>query len=186
MKNDFILASGSPRRKDILEKAGFKFDIIKSNYDEKMDNLDFSVSKIELNAQKKAQDVATRYPNDAILSADTVVVLDNHIFGKPKSRDDAYEMLKNLSGKTHFVLTAICLISNDKIYTTHTKTDVTFNQLSDKMIYDYIDNFKPYDKAGAYGIQELPPNYVKSTNGDIETVIGLSLTAVKELLRNIK
>ena len=62
-------------------------------------------------------------------------------------------MLKKLSGKTHFVLTAICLISNDKIYTTHTKTDVTFNQLSDKMIYDYIDNFKPYDKAGAYGIQ---------------------------------
>lgn len=183
---NIILASGSPRRKEILEHAGLKFTIEKSNFDEKLENFDFSKEKIEYIACQKGKEVAERFPDNIIISADTVVVFDNKIFTKPKDKQDAFNMLKILSGQTHFVQTSVCIIYNGKIFTESTKTFVTFNNLSDSMINSYIDNFKPFDKAGAYGIQELPDYFVKNIDGDIENVIGISSIIVKNMLQNIK
>lgn len=182
---NIILASGSPRRKEILEHAGINFTIQKSNFDEKMENLDFSEEKIEQIACQKGKEVSKRFPNDIIISADTVVVLDNKIFTKPKTKDDAFGMLKTLSGKTHFVQTSVCIIYGEKNLITSTKTFVTFNILTDEMINNYIENFKPFDKAGSYGIQELPEGFVNNIDGDLENVIGIPSFVVKDMLQNV-
>lgn len=182
---NIILASASPRRKQILENAGIKFTTEPSNFDEKMENLNFSSQKIEDIACQKGLEVSKRFPDDIIISADTVVVFDNKIFTKPKNKEHAFGMLKTLSGKTHFVQTSVCIIYNEKTFVKSTKTFVTFNTLSDDMINDYIEKFKPLDKAGAYGIQELPDNFVNNIDGDLENVIGISSTVVKDMLQNI-
>lgn len=182
---NIILASGSPRRKEILEHAGINFSIQKSNFDEKIDDLEFSKEKIEEIAYQKGKEVAKRFPNDIIISADTVVVLDNKIFIKPKDKNDAFGMLKTLSGKTHFVLTSVCIIYKEKTLINSVITFVTFNDLSDGMINHYIETCKPFDKAGAYGIQELPEGFVNNIDGDIENVIGISSKVVKAMLQNV-
>lgn len=178
-----ILASGSPRRKQILENAGLIFEIHASNFDEKLKSHDFSKEIIEQFAFNKAKDVAEKFKNDIVISADTVVVYDNKIFMKPKNKEDAFGMLKTLSGKTHFVQTSICMLYGDEKHIKSVKTYVTFNDLSDELINYYIENYKPFDKAGAYGIQELPEGFIKSVYGDYENVIGISSTIVKEMLR---
>ncbi len=181
-----VLASKSPRRKQILEKAGFKFIIIPSNYDEKLPHSKFTPEMIAELAFKKAAETAARCDkNSLILGADTVVVHKEHVLGKPKSKDDARKMLEELSDDTHYVVTGVCLIDNStgKIYKTYVITYVTFNELSDKMINDYIEQFNPMDKAGAYGIQELPDGFVKSVDGEFDNVIGLPSKIVTELIK---
>lgn len=183
---DLILASASPRRKEILSKAGLIFEIIPSKYDEKLDSKIFSYKKIETLALNKALEVNNRVTKSAlIISADTVVILDNTILTKPKDYNDAFNMLKALSDRIHHVVTSICIIDSDteKQIVKSVTTKVEFNPLSSKMISDYIINFKPYDKAGAYGIQELPSDFVKNVDGSFENVIGISSKAVKELIQ---
>lgn len=180
-----ILASGSPRRREILKKAGLEFEIHPSAYEEVLGNLNFTPEKIETLAYNKALSVANEISGKAIIiGADTVVVLNNHILTKPKDKSDAFNMLKSLSDKDHQVVTGICVINkyDDKAVITHDTTTVRFEELTDKMIDDYIDNFKPFDKAGAYGIQELPDGYVKYVNGSLENVIGLSSKTVLKIL----
>ena len=182
-----VLASKSPRRKQILEKAGFEFTILPSNYDEKLPEGEFSPEMIAELAFKKVEDTAARCDkNSLILGADTVVVHKNHVLGKPKTQNDAYDMLKELSNDTHYVVTGVCLIDNTtgRIYKTHVITYVTFNPLSDDMINNYIEEFNPMDKAGAYGIQELPDGFVKSVDGEFDNVIGLPSKVVVELIKN--
>ena len=179
-----ILASGSPRRRQLLKHAGLDFEVHPSDYEEELDNNIFTNEKIEKLAYNKAIDVADKYSEGIIIGADTVVVLDNKILTKPRDRADAFVMLKSLSGVEHHVVTGICVI--DK-YTGETKirhvtTTVEFENLTDDMINYYIDNFKPFDKAGAYGIQELPKGYVKSVSGSFENVIGLCTNTVIQML----
>ncbi len=181
MRN-LVLASKSPRRKEILKKAGFIFDIVKSDYEEELDNKEFSYKKIETLAKNKAFGALNNIKKPAlIISADTVVILDNKILTKPIDRDDAFKTLKSLSNRIHEVVTSICILDSitQKYVLNSVTTKVEFNHFSNEMINFYIDNYKPYDKAGAYGIQELPDGYLNNIIGDIENVIGLSSNAVK-------
>lgn len=180
-----ILGSSSPRRADILEKLKLDFEIIPSSYVEPHDQTDFSYAYVEDLAYNKALDVAKNIQDEAlVIGADTIVVLDNKILGKPKDRNDAYNMWKSLSGKTHFVVTSIAIINSKNLTSKikSTTTYVTFENLTDKQIEYYIENFKPFDKAGAYGIQELPSGYVKSFDGSLDNVIGLPSKTLLELL----
>ncbi|MBQ8668860.1 septum formation protein Maf [bacterium] len=181
-----ILGSSSPRRADILEKLKLDFEIIPSSYVEPHDQTDFSYAYVEDLAYNKALDVAKNLKEEAlVIGADTIVVLDNKILGKPIDKDDAYKMWKNLSGKTHFVVTSIAVINskNLKSKVKSTTTYVTFENLTNSQIEYYIENFKPFDKAGAYGIQELPDGYVKSFDGSFDNVIGLPSETLLELLQ---
>ena len=180
-----ILASSSPRRQDLLKKAKYNFEIIPSPYIEDHTRTDFSYEFIEKLAENKVLAVIPLAPKPAvIIGADTVVVLDNKILGKPQGREGAFEMLKKLSGKTHSVVTSIAVANSatKQIIKKSTTSYVTFEKLSDKQIKEYIDNFNPVDKAGSYGIQEMPPGYIKSYSGSLENIIGLDTSVLKSLI----
>ena len=182
-----ILASGSPRRRELLKHAGLEFEIIPSQYEEVLDDNIFTPEKIENLAYNKALDVAQKSDNNSIIiGADTVVVLNDKILTKPHDRKDAFIMLKSLSGVPHHVVTGICVIdkTQNKTKIEHVTTTVEFENLSDDMINYYIDNFKPFDKAGAYGIQEMPKGYIKSVDGSLENVIGLCTKTVLKMLQD--
>jgi septum formation protein len=181
-----ILGSSSPRRADILKKLKLDFEITPSSYVEPHDRTDFSYAYVENLAYNKALDVAKKQTKSSkVIGADTIVVINNKILGKPKDRADAIQMLKILSGKTHFVVTSIALIDVPSMACKikSTTTYVTFENLTDNQIEFYIDNFKPFDKAGAYGIQELPEGYVKDFDGELDNVIGLPAKTLLELLQ---
>ena len=182
-----ILASNSPRRREILKSAGIDFEIIPSNYDEVLDTDNFSYETIENLAYNKAIDVANRTNNNSIIiGADTVVVLNNKILTKPKDREDAISIIKSLSNIEHKVVTAICIIDKykEQVNIKTVTTKVHFSNLTEEMITYYVDNYKPYDKAGAYGIQELPPEYIKYVDGSLENVIGLCSKTVLKMIEN--
>ncbi len=178
MVGKIILASSSPRRADILKKHNIEFEIIPSPYVEDHSRTDFSYDYIENLAYNKAKAVVPLVKEPSlIIGADTIVVLDGKILGKPNGYNDgAFEMLKSLSDKTHHVVTAIAVINSvtgdSRIKST--TSEVTFEQLTDEQIKFYIDKFKPFDKAGSYGIQEMPEGYIKSFTGDLENIIGIS------------
>lgn len=181
-----ILGSSSPRRADILKTLKLDFEIIPSSYVEPHDQTEFSYDFVENLAYNKALNVAQNINEDAVvIGADTIVVINNKILGKPKDRKEAVEMLKELSGRTHFVVTSIavinCLTKKSRIKST--TTYVTFENLSAEKINYYVDKFKPFDKAGAYGIQELPDGYIKKVEGSFDNVIGLPSKTLMELLQ---
>ncbi|MCD8378467.1 MAG: Maf family protein [Candidatus Gastranaerophilales bacterium] len=182
-----ILASNSPRRKELLKNVVPVFEVHPSKYEETLDTKEFSYKKIETLALNKAKKTADEITNNAvIIGADTVVVLNNKILTKPADRNDAINMIKSLSNVEHQVVTSICII--DK-YTNSVKiksvtTKVHFAELTEKMVETYVDTYKPFDKAGAYGIQELPPEFVKYIDGSIENVIGLCTETVLSMLEN--
>lgn len=173
-----ILASNSPRRKEILKSLNIKFEIIPSNYDEPINENDsFSYEKIENIALNKAKSILNQIKNPSvIISADTVVVNDNKVLLKPKNQKNAFNILKSLSNKKHQVVTSVCIYDTrpNSFITYSTTTNVYFNKLSDKQIKNYILNYKPYDKAGAYGIQELPDGFIQKIEGSFSNVVGLS------------
>ena len=173
-----ILASNSPRRKEILKNLNINFEIIPSNYDEPINENDiFSYQKIENIALNKAKSILNQIKTSSlIISADTVVVNDNKVLLKPKNQQNAFNILKSLSNKKHKVVTSVCLYEteNNKYITYSSTTKVYFNELSDKQINNYILTFKPYDKAGAYGIQELPDGFLNKIEGSFSNVVGLS------------
>ena len=180
-----ILASSSPRRADILKQHSIKFDVLPSPYQEDHSVTDFSYSFVESLAYNKAKAILPILKEPAsIIGADTGVVLDNKILGKPKDYNDAFKMLKQLSGKKHRVVTAISVINTEK--NTEKVTSVTsiveFENLSDEQIDFYIKNYKPYDKAGSYGIQEMPEGYIKSYEGSLENIIGLCAETAIQML----
>lgn len=177
LNKKLILASNSPRRKEILKNAGYSFDIIPSNYDENISNKVFSKHLVENCAYNKGLDVYKRINDDncIIISADTVVVADNIILGKPKDKKDAFLTLKKLSNITHFVATSICLIYKDKIIKDTDTTYVTFRKLEDCEIEKYIELSSPFDKAGSYGIQDSGFDFVIKIEGEINNVIGFPL-----------
>lgn len=185
MVGKIILASSSPRRADIMKRTKIKFEIMPSPYVEEHTTTAFSYEFIENLAYNKAKAIVTDEPA-IIIGADTVVVLDNEILGKPEGRNGAFEMLKKLSGKTHQVVTSIVVINSKtgEVKKNSTTSHVTFENLIDEQINYYIDNFKPFDKAGSYGIQEMPEGYIKSYTGDLENIIGMSSKSLLQLLKD--
>ena len=167
---------------------GLSFEIIPSNYDEKLESDEFSYDTIEDIATQKCLDVVRRVDKDSlVLSADTVVVLNNKILGKPHTRENAFKMLKELSGATHMVVTVICAINTktNRAVTMPVTSYVRFKELSDEMIHYYIDTYNPLDKAGSYGIQELPDGYLDKYEGSFENIVGLCPKAVETVLTQL-
>jgi septum formation protein len=185
MKNpEIILASASPRRRELLNKAVKMFEIIPSAFDEKKikdkDPVQFAVKA----SICKAIEVGNRYPSAIVIGADTIVVLKNRIFGKPKNSSDAKRALRSLSGKTHQVITgvAICFKDGDKLISAYESTDVTFKVLSDKEIDDYVSEGSVHDKAGSYAIQDIGGRFIDKIKGDYDNVVGLPVALVIKLL----
>ncbi len=180
-----ILASSSPRRRFLLEKANYEFDIIPSPYVEDHTITDFSYEFIEGLAEGKAKAVIPMLKQHAkIIGADTVVVLDNKILGKPHSEKEAFDMLRSVSGKTHIVVTGIAVVNSQTgaVRKASSTSYVTFENLTDEQIKLYIEKYRPLDKAGSYGIQEMPDGYIKSYTGRLDNIIGLDVEMVRELL----
>jgi septum formation protein len=183
-----ILASGSPRRKMLLEWAEVNFEVIVSDTDESF-SPELSAPEIAIAiAQKKNQAVAASLDqaiNEVIIiSADTIVVLDNEIIGKPTDRNHAIEIIQKLSGKTHQVITAVNITDLEKNIHFYDTTEVVFNELTTEQIIHYVDHYRPYDKAGAYAIQEwIGVIGIRSINGDFYNVMGLPVSKVVKVLK---
>ena len=180
-----ILASNSPRRREILTEAGFDIEIIPSTFEENISGKtpDQTVKDF---AHSKAKEVFDRLGDkDAVvLGADTVVSLEGVILGKPKNEQDAVNMLTSLSGKAHQVWTGYCIYSSQKVIVEAVKTDVIFNDLSTSKIEQYVATGKPLDKAGAYGIQD-GFDLVKGYNGSYFNVVGLPLEEIQDKLKQL-
>lgn len=180
-----ILASSSPRRADILKTNNIKFEICPSPYVEDHSVTDFSCEFVENLAFNKASAVLPLVQEPAlVIGSDTVVVLDGKILGKPIDADDAFAMLKSLSGRVHQVVTSIAVIDSETnvVKKNSTTSVVEFELLADAQIWDYINEFKPFDKAGSYGIQEMPPGYIKRYEGSFENIMGICSKALLELI----
>ena len=169
----FILASQSPRRKELLTRAGYRFDIIVSEVDETIpDGLSPSEAVLLL-ARRKAEAVSAQYPGAVVVGCDTVVALNGQILGKPVDAADAKAMLSSLSGNTHTVFSGVCITDGARNEAFYTATDVTFYPLPEKTVDSYIATGEPMDKAGAYGIQGLGCVLVERISGDYSNVVGL-------------
>jgi septum formation protein len=177
-----ILASGSPRRKQLLELAGIPFEVVVSNIDESFPSGMNALNVAQYIAEKKALSVLKQLTNgDAytIIAADTVVVLNDEFLGKPVDRHDAIYILSKLSGKIHQVITGVCILSGSHKNVFEVKTEVEFFPLTKDKIEYYVDTYKPYDKAGAYAIQEwIGAVGIKSIKGDFYNVMGLPVSTV--------
>ncbi|MEA5039050.1 MAG: Maf family protein [Clostridiaceae bacterium] len=178
-----ILASGSPRRKQLLGLITDKFDVRPTGCDETLLCADPDKRVLEL-ALRKAH-AAALLPGDAILAADTIVALDGEILEKPSDEADAYRMLRLLSGRTHTVYTGVAVRTEETVKSFCQKTDVTFWELDDAFIDAYIRSGEPMDKAGAYGIQGRGALLVQNIEGDFFNVMGLPVAAVYRLLREL-
>ena len=179
-----ILASKSPRRNELLEQAGLTFSVIPSDFDESTVALSDPDSYVITLAESKAVDISQKHPAGWVIGADTIVLIDRKILGKPASNQEAHDMLQRLSGKTHQVLTGYCICCKKKnrFFSETIKTDVRFKKLSDAEIEWYIQTGEPFDKAGAYAIQGIGTFLVKSINGSYTNVVGLPVCEVIEFL----
>ena len=182
---ELILASKSPRRKEILEREGFKFKIESKNTDETMDASLTPYQTVMNVARRKGEAVYQDFPNDVILSTDTIVCLDGKIYGKPKDREDAYRTLKAFSGRVHEVVSGVSIISSNLCMTMYVKSYVEFKALTEEMINSYLDTKEPYDKAGSYAIQGEGRKLIQSYKGSLDNIIGLPIEYIKDTLRVI-
>lgn len=178
-----ILASESPRRRELIKKITNDFVVIASNVDESILHIAPHDLPAEL-SKLKAYSVYSEHPDDSVLACDTVVILDNELMGKPKSKKEAFDMLKKLSGKKHVVISGYTFVSKEKEITRTVRTYVYFNELSDELINAYIESGSPMDKAGAYGIQDEKFHLVHHIEGDLENVIGLPVEDIRKHVFN--
>lgn len=183
---NIILGSGSPRRKELLAGLGVRFRVLvrKGVSEDYPANLNAHEVAQYISEEKMSAYTDLLEGNTIVITADTVVNCDGEIMGKPTDEPDAKQMLRKLSSKTHQVTTGVCIASKDKRMSFHVTTDVTFKTLSEEEIAHYIDNYKPFDKAGAYGIQEwIGYIGVTSLNGSYFNVMGLPVQRIYETLR---
>jgi septum formation protein len=180
--NKFILASGSPRRQQLLTELGLEFVIDISNVEELHDDSLPLRQLCEHNAALKAKDVAHRHKNAIVLGADTLVYLEQTPLGKPKSQTEAIKTLQWLSGKTHTVCTGLCLIHQGKSQTFSELTSVTFTELDQATIQAYMEKVNVMDKAGSYAIQEHAEMIIEKIDGDFSNVMGLPQKLVMKKL----
>ncbi len=181
----FILASTSPRRRELLGLLGLPFEVVASRYDESIVNPSgmAPADYVTRLAQGKAAEVAGRTDGDAVvIGADTTVVLDGRFLNKPKDAADAHQMLRELSGRTHEVYTGVCLVRGGTTTTDYAVTAVSFDTLTDNTINAYVATGEPLDKAGAYGIQGKALSFIPSIQGDYFNVVGLPLALLRGLL----
>lgn len=183
----FILASKSPRRKQIMaEEISENFIIITREIDEEKSYVMEPIDAVKDIAKRKGEEIAKEHPDDVVISADTIVVFNNEKLGKPKSKEDACNMLRKLSGQKHLVVTGYAIFYKGEAHINHTISYVYFNDLSDELIKAYVDNGSPLDKAGSYGIQdnkEFP--IVKKLEGSFKNVMGFPLEDIKKDLTDL-
>jgi len=183
----FILASKSPRRSSILKDIGLKFDVLESSVDEGniSKDIDPKIYVQELAMLKSSSVAADVGKGYIVIGADTVVVNNGEIIGKPKDFEDAFNMLSSFKGSSHMVYTGISVTNSSdmKTVTDYCETKVFFSDMTDSEITDYINTYKPFDKAGAYGIQEYAGVFVEKIDGDFFNVVGLPLSRLYKLLK---
>lgn len=187
MTQRIVLASASPRRKQLLEWAGMPFDVITHETDESFPpGLDLRQVAMHIAYQKALAVKDTLKEPRTILAADTIVVLDGRIIGKPKDRDDAINILTQLQDNTHQVITGVAILQGDQQIIFADATEVSFHKLTPQQIIFYVDHYHPYDKAGAYAIQEwIGVVGIKSVNGDFYNVMGLPVSRVVQELEKL-
>lgn len=180
-----ILASGSPRRQKFLAELNIPFEVRLIDVDESFPANLTAAAITDYIAIKKAS-AYDLTQNELLIASDTIVWLDNQAIGKPENYDDAFQILKRLSNKTHTVFTSVCFKTIQKIDIINDKTEVTFGNLTDEMIHYYLENFKPMDKAGAYGIQEwIGAVGVIKIDGSYNNIVGFPTQKVFEYLSNL-
>jgi septum formation protein len=178
-----ILASGSPRRRELLENAGLRFEVIPSPAEEIHDASLGMAGLCEENARLKAAAVAAHHPDSVVIGADTLVFLDGEPLGKPKDMADAAGMLRRLSGHVHDVCTGVCICGpGGKVQCLHAVTEVFFRELDEETIQEYLAKTSPLDKAGAYGIQDHGEMIVDRIAGAFDNVMGFPVPQVLEAL----
>ena len=181
----FILASKSPRRKELMKDICPSFSIVVSDIDESKSCYLPPLEAVIDIAHRKGEAVFNDYPNDIVISADTIVVIDNTIIGKPKNKDDAKRILKLLSGRVHHVITAYSIFSNTKIIQNHVISEVQFSKLAEELIDAYIATGSPMDKAGAYGIQDNEKfHIIDSIKGSYTNIVGFPVEQIKSDLKS--
>ncbi|AZP04491.1 Maf family protein [Jeotgalibaca ciconiae] len=197
MKQSIVLASQSPRRKEWLSLCVSDFSVISADIDEK--SIEKQILKtnneepflltasrlVEMLAAEKARVIFKKQPMSIVIGADTVVVHENRILGKPLDESQAYEMLRSYAGKTHSVVTGVSIKNSEKEITFSVESKVTFwdwNKQMEQEVFDYIKTGNPMDKAGAYGIQEMPSLWVKEISGDYPNIVGLPISYVNRAL----
>lgn len=182
-----ILASGSPRRRELMKLVTNDFVVVTADIDEEKSYYMNPLDAVLDIAKRKGLKVKEQYPNDIILSADTIVVLDNKIIGKPINAEDAKKILRDLSNRTHKVITAYCWFNKDKMIEHYVESEVIFNKLDNDLIDRYVATGSPLDKAGAYGVQDNK-NFpiVKEVIGSLDNVIGFPTKEIKEDFLKIK
>lgn len=184
---NIILASGSPRRHEILRDAGIPHIIRPASADETLPEGISPHDAVAMLARRKAEAaVKENSPvkgEDVIIAADTLVAYGSEIYGKPRDRDDAFRMISSMTGATHLVLTGVCVTDGDDILVEVEESVVHMREAEDLEIYSYIDRFEPYDKAGAYGIQEAAGLFVSRIEGDYSNIVGLPLCRTGLMLK---
>ena len=182
----FILASSSPRRKELLKFLDIDFIIDSSDIDEIIDETITNEELVMSLAYQKAEAVSKRHIGKYVLGFDTLVILDGKPLGKPKDRQDAFDMLRALSGKEHLVLTGCAIVNNDYKDLFYDHATVIFNEMTDAEINDYLDTNEPFDKAGAYGIQGYGAKYIRYIKGDYYSVMGMPIQKLYNKIRGLK
>lgn len=181
---DLILGSQSPRRIEFLKNLGFKFKVVAPNINEQILDGE-SADKLVLRlATAKCKAIQAQYPNEIVLSADTVVCIDDKILGKPKDAADAKAMLKLLSGRYHQVLTAVCVGKGSKVESFLCKTEVLFDTLSDEIIDEYIKTGESLDKSGSYAVQGIAAMFILEVKGSVSSVVGLPVAQTRKILEH--
>ncbi len=178
-----ILASKSERRVKLLKDIGIEFETVEHNVDESYDPTQTPQTIVQKLSKRKAESVLKEYPNATVIAADTFVVFEEEILGKPQDEDEAFKMLKKLSGKSHEVYTGVTIINKQKCKTFYSVSSVYMKPYNDIEIYEYIKTKEPLDKAGAYAIQGKGSKLVEKYTGDFFTIVGLPL---KELQKELK
>ncbi len=179
-----ILASASPRRKELLELAGFEFKVVPTDVDETLPKPMSPRETVEYLSKIKAYPL--KNDSDMIIGSDTVVSIDDKIIGKPKDTDDAFNTLKKLSERVHNVYTGVTILYKGEEITFSEKTEVEFYEISDEEIKEYIETKEPMDKAGSYAIQGIACKFVKKINGDYANVIGFPVSKFYNIYKTIK
>jgi len=182
-----ILASSSPRRKELLKQIGLRFEVVPSGVEERIKDGENPVEHVLRLAEEKALDVANKSRDSWVIAADTIVLVDGEILGKPAKEKEAYQMLLKLSGKEHRVITGFCILNtgNGESVKESVETTVTFKELSEEEIRGYIKTKEPFDKAGGYAIQGKGSFMIREIKGSYTNVVGLPICEVVEALERV-
>lgn len=184
-REPLILASGSPRRAELLARAGYRFEVVPPDIDERRQAGEAPRDYVARLAAEKAAAVAPRYPERVVLAADTTVVVDSTVLGKPRDPDDAAGMLRRLSGRAHDVLTGVAVRRGGASASAVEQTSVHLADLDEALIGWYVATGEPSDKAGAYGVQGIASRFVTRVEGSYSNVVGLPLALVDRLLARL-